>query len=277
MRGNKPGGGPPTALPADNLPSHWQDARVLVVDDHATYRLLMSALLDKLGVAHQLVNDGQAALQILATDVFDLVISDCRMPVMDGYTMTRELRRREREAGSERVPVLALTARLEPEDIRLCQACGMDGWLVKPVSLARLRELLRHWLSDTCLHARQAPPRHASPPRERRPTRASLLASFGTWEVVEPLLSSLIHEAHEDLAGLAQAQASLDAALTVHHLHRLVGGVAFLGATELEPQAVWLMDNVQRSGVATCRMALAMFHKDVERYLQYLGKLRLDK
>ncbi|MBM9487147.1 response regulator [Pseudomonas sp. ICBG1301] len=277
MRGNKPGGGPPKPSSADDLPGHWRHAKVLVVDDHATYRLLMSGLLDKLGVAHRVVNNGQAALDSLATDVFDLVISDCRMPVMDGYTMTRELRRREREAGNARVPVIALTARLDPEDVRHCLACEMDGWLSKPVSLARLREVLMQWLSDAHVHARQAPRGPANSRCEPRPTRASLVATFGAWEVVEQMLRSLIDEARNDLAGLALAQASLDAALTAHHLHRLVGGVAFLGATPLEPQAVRLMDDVQRSGVADCAVALGIFREDVERYLQYLGKLQLDK
>ncbi|HCT08193.1 MAG TPA: response regulator, partial [Pseudomonas sp.] len=76
-------------------PTIAPEARVLVVDDHCTYRLLLGSLLEKLAVAYQCCCDGQQALHALATEHFDLVISDCRMPVMDGYTLTRELRRRE--------------------------------------------------------------------------------------------------------------------------------------------------------------------------------------
>lgn len=272
MPGNLPGGGSRTALPADRLPSHWQHARVLVVDDHRTYRMLLGALLDKLGIANQAVGDGEAALEALATGVFDLVISDCRMPVMNGYAMTQHLRRREREAGTPHLPVIALTGRLAPDDVRRCLACGMDGWLIKPIGLAQLHELLLYWLA-------KPPPRSGAealspaPAPVKRPTRASLIATFGSWDVVEPLLFSLIQEAYEDLAGLAQAEAGLDATLTNQRLHRLVGSVAFLGATDLEPQAVCLIDRVSQAGVAGSAAALAVFRQDLERYLQYLSNL----
>lgn len=119
---------------------------MLVVDDHYTYRLLLSSLLEKLGVAHLCCSDGQQALHALAAERFDLVISDCRMPVMDGYTMTRQLRLREQAEGRPPTVVLGLTGSLGPEEVRQCVACGMDGWLTKPIGFAQLREVLHCWL-----------------------------------------------------------------------------------------------------------------------------------
>lgn len=256
-------------FPDQRSPEALPCARVLVVDDHYTYRLLLGSLLDKLGVAHLCCGDGQQALQALAAEPFDLVISDCRMPVMDGYAMTRELRLREKTEGRAPIVVLGLTGSLGPEDIRQCVECGMDGWLVKPLGFAQLREVLRCWLPpEPCRLAQST----SACPRTF-PSRASLIEAFGSWDVVEPMLFSLIQEAHADLAVLVHAQAVLDAKMAAQCLHRLVGSVAFLGETGLEAGTVDLITRVQLIGMARCRPALDEFRHDVERYLNYLAYL----
>lgn len=274
MPGNYPIRGSRKASSDAAPPQHWCQARVLVVDDHCTYRLLLGSLLEKLGVPHQCCCDGRQALHLLAAERFDLVISDCRMPVMDGYTMTRELRRHERAAGLPAIVVLAMTASPDPEDIRRCMACGMDGWLVKPIGFAQLCEVLHCWLPPPQAAARartcvvSAPARHS-----RFPSRATMIEAFGSWDVVEPMLFSLIQEAHADLAVLIQAQANQDATAAAQRLHRLVGSVAFLGETGLEKAAVVLINAVQASGVAPNQAALDDFRQDVERYIDYLSEL----
>lgn len=249
----------------------WRQARVMVIDDHGLYRTLMAALLDNLGVCHVVFSDAHSALRAFAKEPFDLVLSDCRMPVVDGYAMTRALRRLERAEGRTRVPVIALTGRLDPDEIRRCVECGMDGWLLKPITLEQLCEVLRYWLPGLELAscAQASPPRH----QQDLPSRASLSAAFGSWEVAEPMLFKLIQEAREDLAVLLQARLGADAELTAQRLHRLVGSVAFLGATALEQRAVQLIDQVHSGGMAANRVGLEQFHQDIERYLEYLGSL----
>ncbi|WP_371317949.1 response regulator [Pseudomonas sp. P7759] len=244
------------------------------MDDHYTYRLLMGSLLDKLGVAHHCCCDGQQALHALATERFDLVISDCRMPVMDGYAMTRELRRRERAQGVTPIIVLGLTGSLGLEEVRQCVASGMDGWLIKPIGFAQLREVLRCWLPP--LQSAPAAGKRAGSLAARKntfPSRASLIEAFGAWDMVEPMLFSLVQEAHADLAVLSRAQATLDATMAAQCLHRLVGSVAFLGETGLEVRAVSLIQGVQLAGMAVKQSALDEFRREVERYLDYLAHL----
>lgn len=251
----------------------WPHARVLVVDDHCTYRLLLGSLLEKLGVAHQCCGDGQQALQVLATERFDLVISDCRMPVMDGYALTRELRRREQAEGLAPLVVLGLSGSQGPEEIRRCVECGMDGWLIKPIGFVQLRQVLQRWLPPQSAPAERPPGAREVVRGSTLPSRASLIEAFGAWDVVEPMLRSLIHEAHADLAVLADAQAALDARMSAQCLHRLVGSVAFLGQTGLEAQAVELIKRVYAGGVAVNARELDEFCHAVERYLTYLTQL----
>jgi len=273
MPGNEPRRHPPKVVHSVDSPAYWQQARVLVVDDHATYRLLVGSLLQVLGVSHETCGDGRMALQALASRHFDLVISDCRMPVMDGYAMTREWRRRERITGKPGIPIIAMTGRLGLKEVQRCLGCGMDGWLVKPIGLWQLRELLTEWLAPAPMHAAQVRVQPARRRREQLPSRASLTATFGSWAVVETMLASLAREAREDLAMLVQARISGDAVLTSQRLHRLAGSVAFLGATRLEQHAAVLIDRVQASGVEVNRQALELFHREVERYLLRLHKL----
>jgi len=115
---------------------HWRELKVLLVDDHPAYCLLMGAMLERLGLAFAVCAHGQAALAILDVSRADLIFSDCQMPVMDGYAMTRELRRRELRDGTERVPVIAFTGKLGAREIQQCQAAGVDAWLAKPVTFS---------------------------------------------------------------------------------------------------------------------------------------------
>ncbi|NVZ22931.1 response regulator [Pseudomonas costantinii] len=250
------------------------EVRVLVVDDHRMYRLLLGAMLETLGVAHSECGNGEQALHAMSVQRFDLVISDCRMPVMDGYDLTREIRRREQQVGSVGIPIIALSGSLTLDDVRLCRACGMDAWLIKPLALAPLREVLQYWLSApasrACMAVRDYVPVCW---RKNQASRTSLIEAFGSWDVVEPLLFNLLQEAYEDLAVLTQARARLDVTLTTQRLHRLVGSVAFLGATDLEPRAIELIAQVNCSGVVMNAWVLEQFQQDIEQYLQRLADL----
>jgi CheY-like chemotaxis protein len=70
---------------------------------------------------------------------------DMQMPVMDGYTATREIRRREREEGRKLTPIVALTAYVMKEDIRKCLDAGCDAHLTKPIRKPILLEAIQRW------------------------------------------------------------------------------------------------------------------------------------
>ena len=120
--------------------------RVLVAEDVATNRVVIRALLGKLGVAHEVVENGQVAVERASAGGFSLVLMDCQMPQLDGYDATRALRAAGVEGpGGGRLPVVALTANVSTEDRDACTAAGMDDFLTKPVTLRRLADVLGRW------------------------------------------------------------------------------------------------------------------------------------
>ncbi|MHA6577527.1 response regulator [Pseudomonas yamanorum] len=258
-------------VPWRSPPAHWKHLSVLIVEDHQAYRALMGWFLQKFEVDHELVCNGQAALTAIAIRHFDLVISDCRMPVLDGYSMAREIRRREAAHNRPRVPIIALTAKLSTDDARRCLEAGMDAWLLKPLTLEQLREVLEQWLPQPL--GACASPRSGSLPGAAWHTRAELVKTFGDEEVLNQMLCTLVLEAEADYASLVNACRILDRHAMIDCLHRLTGSLAFFGSTDLDRRAARLIEQVRDQGIRRNWRALKQFDQDLMVYLRYLTDL----
>ena len=145
-----------------------QKARILLVEDSLTNQKVTLALLKHLGYRAVCVSNGKEALDAVANQSYDIVLMDCQMPVMDGYTATRrirefEARRWEEAAGTRRqrgadrtagsaeiclrphVPIIALTAHAMVGDRERCLEAGMDDYIAKPVDAEDLATILKIW------------------------------------------------------------------------------------------------------------------------------------
>lgn len=128
-----------TTLSTDSLPSpSLADCYVLLVDDDKLNCYLGELMLERLGVKATVVNSGQAALQQVEQQTFDLVMMDISMPDMDGYTTTRHIR----HAGHTQLPIIAVTAHAIEDERERCLAAGMNDYLTKPFDLKALNNLL---------------------------------------------------------------------------------------------------------------------------------------
>ncbi|KAF1066107.1 MAG: Virulence sensor protein BvgS [Pseudomonas citronellolis] len=120
-----------------------QRLRVLVVDDYPANRLLLAQQLEHLGHDATLAGNGLEALELWEPEAFDLIITDCNMPIMNGYTLVARIRERERELGIPPVSVFGYTANAQGEEVDRCLAAGMNDCLFKPTNLDSLRRHLQ--------------------------------------------------------------------------------------------------------------------------------------
>ncbi|MFK0092069.1 transporter substrate-binding domain-containing protein [Pseudomonas sp. NPDC090592] len=112
---------------------------ILVVDDYPANLLLLERQLHSLGHHVTLAENGQVALERWQATRFDLVITDCSMPVMDGHELTRRIRSLEAESGLPTCQILGVTANAQAEERARCLASGMDECLFKPIGLRTLK------------------------------------------------------------------------------------------------------------------------------------------
>ncbi|HIE1098031.1 ATP-binding protein [Stenotrophomonas maltophilia] len=230
------------------LPAALRQARVLVIEDHPTNQAMMAWRLQQLGVPHVLVGDGQQGLDRLSAEPFDLVITDCRMPVLDGFAFTRLLREREGRTGQPRLVVLALTASVLDDDARRCREAGMDAVLAKPLSLATLRAALLRWLPQAQGQSFEGPAAQETARDDAAlPDMAALQQRFGSRAVAEQLRDSLLQASESDLAAVQRALQAGDRATAALHLHRQAGGLGAVGATALAAQANALVERLQEA------------------------------
>ncbi|NVO06237.1 MAG: response regulator [Rhodoferax sp.] len=126
----------------------WSSLRrldILLVEDVEVNREVMQELLGSVGLKLRMAGNGAEALAAIAAQTPDLVLMDCQMPVMDGYTATAKLRAQPQYAD---MPIVALTAGAMIDDKRRCFAAGMNGYVSKPVRLESLYEQMMLCLPD---------------------------------------------------------------------------------------------------------------------------------
>jgi len=117
---------------------------ILVAEDDEINRKVVLKQLDLLGYAGDVACDGVEAMRLWRTGDYSLVLTDLNMPVMDGYELTKAIRKEE--IAGRRVPILALTANALRGEAQRAKRIGMDGYLTKPVQLSQLADSLGHWL-----------------------------------------------------------------------------------------------------------------------------------
>jgi PAS domain S-box-containing protein len=127
-----------TDEPAAALDAQTDGLRVLAAEDNPTNQLVLRTLLGEVGVDVSIVSNGQEALDAWRDGVWDLVLMDIQMPVMDGVSAVRSMRQIERTERRRKTPVIAVTANAMDHHRAEYLAAGMDALVPKPISLASL-------------------------------------------------------------------------------------------------------------------------------------------
>ncbi|MDB5882623.1 MAG: hypothetical protein JWP43_2501 [Ramlibacter sp.] len=227
-------GGGPAAASVEQ--ARAEGSLVLVVDDHPVNRMLLVRQLQTLGYAAESVEDGAQALERWKTGHFALIVSDCNMPQMDGYELTRAIRRIEASEGRSRTPIIACTANALSDEAAKCGAAGMDDCVVKPVQLKQLSEKLRQHLPspDTPEKPLATPRQPLDAARAGFPIDLALIAANwgGDAAKVRDILAAFRTANDKDAADLRQAVAGSDTFQVTHSAHRMLGAGSMVGARD---------------------------------------------
>lgn len=134
----------------------FSKSTILVIDDHPINLMFAAKLLKKFGFGRvDTIDNGHDALEKIKNNQYDIVITDCQMPEMDGYEVSRAIR--AQEAGSSRhLPIIAMTANAMIGDKEKCLAAGMDDYTSKPIIEPKLRETLAKWLQPYAILAQKS-------------------------------------------------------------------------------------------------------------------------
>lgn len=208
-----------------DVPSQMRPLNILAVDDHPANRLLLKSQLERLGHGVVEAENGDQALQLWRSNDFDLIITDCNMPIMDGLTLTRLLRQEQ----TQPLTIFGLTANAQPEERARCLAAGMDDCLFKPLRLAQLETLLNKVTRHT--YQVEAPKILLDALVDLSALRQ--LVQQDT-QLLEKLLLTTRDENIKDLQQLSLFTEQQDMNGLASCLHRLAGAAQIIGASEVE-------------------------------------------
>jgi len=261
-----PADSPLVDLPVIELPAvmpapapHFDGNNVLVVDDHPINREVLVRQLLALGVAADSAADGREGLRAWQAGHYAIVFADIHMPQMDGFEMTAEIRRQELANKQSRTPIVGVTANAMAGEDERCRAAGMDGYLSKPVSLARLRATLQRWLQGGDGAAPAIDPSVLDPwlPSDAE-ARQQLLRKFGL-------------SASESGRDIETAMAAGDLPALAAAAHRLKGSALAVGARALGDAATILERAAKAGDRAACQDGLGPLAVEVQRARAEIG------
>lgn len=272
----------PAPSPAAKGPdrANLKGARVLVVEDSATNRLVCDALLERLGAEPMLAKSGLEALALAARTPFDLICMDIAMPDLDGLETTARLR--GTEGPNRDTPVVAVTANAMPGDRERYLTLGLQGYIAKPLRRAELeRELLRVWRDAGSAARPEAGPAEDAgdaEDAEHAPEAVldeSVLARLGedvAPDALRAMVAAFLDEQASIVASLPRDVAADDWPTAARGAHSLKSAAANLGAADLALLAGRLERACLARDEAAARAALAQAMPEAARAARALSR-----
>jgi len=239
-------------------------ARILLVEDNDINQLIARALLEDVGLVVEVADNGQIALERVRKSAYDLVFMDMQMPVMDGVTATREMRKLQR---LEHLPIVAMTANAMERDRYLCMDAGMNDFLVKPIDQQDLLGILLRWIRPRGAAPVPAAPALEAPAASTRPaatadgelpegiaglnTALGLSHMLGKKSLYLAMLRRYLAGQEPVVREMRQALAAGDKATAERLAHTTKAVSGNIGATLVEGRAAALESAIGEGGSAS--------------------------
>ncbi|HTB17426.1 MAG TPA: MHYT domain-containing protein [Bryobacteraceae bacterium] len=241
---------PPCTPSSGEMKSHYP---ILVVEDNPVNQEVMAGVLGILGYTADIVADGRSALHALQTTTHALVLTDCQMPEMDGYELSRQIRDPLSGVLNPQIPIIAVTAHSLSGDRERCVAAGMDDYLSKPVRPELLDRALSQWIGA----GRSAPEAVNSSAAELPQPASRAEGRFDADDLIERLMGNqalakrvaeaFVSSMPQELLALSTAIRNSDSEAVVIAAHSIKGAAANAAGTAVSDLAAKL-ESLGRAG-----------------------------
>ena len=226
-----------------------QGKLVLLAEDNPTNQLVIRKQLNALGYQCEIANDGKEGFDMWKAKPYCMLLSDCHMPIWDGFQLTAAIRKDEKSTG-KRAPIVAITANALQGEAQRCLAAGMDDYMAKPVSMKVLKKTLVKWMgkgstsghtdAESSVKAAaqvEAPTRPKGDDDEERPCpidERMLKDMFGDDEdTFKEILLSFIGPSEAIIADLIAAHGVRSATDIKAHAHKLKSSSRSIGSNRM--------------------------------------------
>ncbi len=235
---------------------------ILLADDYKHNRLIVQKYLKDLPVQTDIAENGQTALEMFKKGEYDLVLMDMQMPVMDGYTATREIRKFEKERGRRKIPIIALSAyALKTEMVKSIEA-GCDEHLTKPIKKDRLVKVLSEY------SARMKPDFQEEKSEEHSAQEHETGDTVYVDKDFEDLIPDFFEDVRRDIRSMAEASDKGDYETVRQLAHSIKGAGGSYGFDEVTKIAKSVEDACKDGNPDDIR-------KDISRLSDYLEQVQV--
>ena len=249
---------------------------LLLAEDNPVNQRIAVHFLQQQGHSVRIVGNGQLALDAIETEVFDAVLMDVGMPVLDGLDAVKALRQRENHCG-RRLPVVAMTAHAMRGDRERCLAAGMDDYISKPIRPADLSAALQRAVTGSRIASGNSGTNPTNPDKAFQSNPCDLDAALskfgGDRDILRELAELYLDAAPELFESLAVSMNSSHSDEIGELAHSIKGAVSNFGAVAIYDAAENLEISARKGDLKTARRA----YEDLMRQISWLDRILRDE
>lgn len=245
-------------------------AHVLVVEDNLVNQQVAAEIFKSLGCTVDIAANGEEGVKMASAGKYDVIFMDCQMPVMDGYTATAEIRRRQQPG--EHIPIIAMTAHALKGSHEKCLAAGMDDYIAKPVSPDAVFAMMMKQLAAQPADARPASPGPA-PHMSAINRERAMATTGGNIDMLKRVTRVFIENVPAEVDQLGRASSSGDAAEVRRLAHSIKSAAAALGGMRVSDLAFQIEMAAKDGDLKLAAEMFDSFHEEFADLMLVLKKI----